>query len=87
MLSALYISKMIDEIMDFVMTGVAIAIAFSFTADKLNDISSILSMIVVIFAGFFWTIRNKREIQQYHKNSIWEAIKSIFKKKSKYGDK
>ena len=46
----------------------------------------VLGVAVLVLAGFFWTLRIKREIQQQYQNRIWNAIKSLFKKRNKYGD-
>jgi len=55
--------------------------------NELSDIAAITSIGASILVGFYTLIRIKKEIQLKHFNSIWHAIKSLFKKRNKYGEK
>ena len=75
---ALYITKMIDGLPETIIT--------LFAAVLINSGTDVLTVGVMVLAGFFWLLRIKREVQSQYRNSIWRAIKSLFKKYNKYGE-
>lgn len=77
MLRALYILKLMDGLPETIIT--------LFTVLIFGQLYEGLAMVVIVLAAFFWILRIKREIQQQYFNSLWRAIKSIFRKKNKYG--
>ena len=75
---ALYIAKMIDGFPETIIT--------LFAAVLLDTGADILTIGVMVLAGFFWLLRIKREIQRNFHNKPWEAFKSLFRKRNKYGE-
>ena len=57
-----------------------------FAAVLINSGTDVLTVGVMVLAGFFWLLRLKREVQNQYKNSIWRAIKSLFRKRNNYGE-
>ena len=78
MIRVLYITKIMDGLPETLITLFGVVL----TAEAYD----VLGVAVLVLAGFFWTLRIKREIQQQYQNKFWNAIKSIFKKRNKYGD-
>ena len=68
------------------MDGMPQTLLTLFAAFLAIDGADWLTVLVMVIALFFWLITLKRKIQKYHHNSIWEAIKSLFKKYNKYGE-
>ena len=56
-----------------------------FVAVLISSGIDILTGIVMILAGFFWLITLRRVIQEKHRNSLWHAVSSLFRKRNKYG--
>ena len=77
MLRALYITKTMDGFPETLIT--------LFAAVLMQSGTDILTVGVMVLAGFFWLLRIKREVQSQYRNSIWRAIKSLFKKNNNYG--
>lgn len=78
MIRVLYITKIMDGLPETLITLFGVVL----TAEAYD----VLGVAVLVLAGFFWTLRIKREIQQQYQNKFWNAIKSLFKKRNKYGD-
>lgn len=78
MVRFLYLVKMMDGLPETVIT-LFMVIAFGPVYDAMG-------LVVLLLAGFFWTIRIKREIQQQYQNKFKNAIKSLFKRRNKYGE-
>jgi hypothetical protein len=67
-----------DGLPETLITAFAVTLATSGT--------DLLTISVMVLAGFFWLLRIKREVQQQFRNNLWTAIKSLFKGKNKYGE-
>jgi hypothetical protein len=78
MIRYLYIVKVMDGFPETLITLFAAVLGWQSGGDW-------LTLIVMCLAGFFWVIRIRREIQQQYFNDVWRAIKSLFRKKNKYG--
>ena len=74
----IYILKMTNHLAD----ALVIILAAIFAA----PFDQILSYILVGMSIFYVAIRTKREIQEHHFNKVWRAIKSLFRKRNKYGE-
>ena len=77
MVRVLYIAKVMDALPETIITMLLIIIA--------GPLYEAMSFVVLFLASFFWVIRLKREIQQQFQNNLWRAIRSMFKKQTKYG--
>ena len=78
MIRYLYIGKVMDGFPETLITMFGVVL----TAEAYD----ILGIAVLVLAGFFWTLRIKREIQQQYQNRISNAIKSLFKRWTRYGE-
>lgn len=52
-----------------------------------GNINELVSSIVLLLAFFYWVLQIKRLVQERYYNSFWGAVKSLFRKKNKYGEK
>lgn len=71
--------KMVDYLGDALVIILAALFAFPF--------QETLSVLLAVLSIFYVLIRTKREIQEHHFNKVWKAIKSLFRKRNKYGEK
>jgi len=78
MIQALYIDEVMDGFPETLITMLLIMVS--------EPIYDWLSIVVLVLAAFFWAIRIKREIQEKYFNNVWRAIKSLFRKRNKYGN-
>jgi hypothetical protein len=69
------------------MDGLPETLITLFAAVLVDSGVDVLTVGVMVLAGFFWLLRIKREVQQQFKNNLWTAIKSLFKGRNKYGEK
>ena len=68
------------------MDGLPETLITLFAAVLMQSGTDILTVGVMVLAGFFWLLRIKREVQQQFSNDLWRAIKSLFRKNNKYGE-
>ena len=74
----LFLARQMDELADVIV--VLVAIVWSW---PLNEVASTFLAFISIF---YVLLRLKQLIQQQYFNSLWGAIKSLFKRKNRYGE-
>jgi hypothetical protein len=52
-----------------------------------GDVKEGMAITILFFTAFYWALRIKQLVQEQYFNSFWKAIKSLFKKRNKYGEK